>query len=436
MKAKKDFKQIKQYFTDCHHGDSHSVRKLLCSRRQKSNIESIDLPDGSSTFNIDSIFHEFHNHFSQRFTQSTHTTSDTTSHLSNINNILQSFLTTHWHAIQDNIAQNTHHSQITEQEVEEAIKKLNSDSALGLDGLTSNFYKANAIFFVPYLTTIFNLIIIYNWVRESFTRTVIKLIPKKPFPRMVEDYRPISLINTDQKILSHLLANRLKSSLTSLIGSHQTAYLPQRSIHSSLTQVNLNLEQLTDEDCLVACDFSKAFDKLDRTYLFALLEQIGLHPSTLGIIKTMYHHTDAFLDINGSLSPIINMTNGVRQGCPLSLLFILGIEPFLFHLQKNTSILSTSPFKIIAYADDITCCLKINSLQHLFYTINTFSSVTNLYLNLQKTEILCSGSLPNGFVSVPSIKILGVEFSLNNFSNSNEFGNLASTQITNVLQPI
>ena len=56
MKAKKDFKQIKQYFTDCHHGDSHSVRKLICSRRQKSNIESIDLPDGSSTFNIDSIF--------------------------------------------------------------------------------------------------------------------------------------------------------------------------------------------------------------------------------------------------------------------------------------------------------------------------------------------------------------------------------------------
>ena len=48
-----------------------------------------------------------------------------TSHLSNINNILQPFLTTHWHAIQDNIAQNSNHSQITEQEVEEAIKKLN-----------------------------------------------------------------------------------------------------------------------------------------------------------------------------------------------------------------------------------------------------------------------------------------------------------------------
>ena len=417
MKAKKDFKQIKQYFTDCHHGDSHSVKKLICSRRQKSNIESIDLPGGSSTFNIDSIFNELHNHFSQRFTQPIYTTSDTTSHLSNINNILQPFLTTHWHAIQNNIARNTNHSQITEQEVEEAIKKLNSDSAPGLDGLTSNFYKANANFFVPYLTTIFNLIIIYNWVPGSFTKTVIKLIPKKPFPRMVEDYRPISLINTDQKILSHLLAGRLKNSLTTLIGPHQTAYLPQRSIHSSLTQVNLNLEQLTDEDCLVACDFSKAFDKLDRTCLFALLEQIGLHPSTLGLIKTMYHCTDASLDINGSLSPIINITNGVRQGCPLSSrLFILGIEPFLLHLQNNTSIQSTSPFKIIAYAYDITCCLKINSLQHLFYDINTFSSVTNLSLNLQKTEILCSGSLPNGFHSVPTIKILGVEFSLNNLA--------------------
>ena len=210
LKAEEDFKPIKQYITDCHHGDSHSVKKLICSRRQKSNIESIDLPDGSSTFNIDNIY-EFHNHFSQRFTQSIHTTSDTTSHLSDIENILQPFLRTHWNAIQDNIAQNTNHSQVTEQEVEEAIKKLNSDSAPGLEGLTSNFYKANANVFVPYLTTVFNSIIIHNWVPESFTRTVIKLIPKKPVPRTVEDYRPISLINTDQKVLSHLLANRLKT---------------------------------------------------------------------------------------------------------------------------------------------------------------------------------------------------------------------------------
>ncbi len=411
MRAKKDFKQIKHYFTDCHHGDSHSVKKLICSRRQKSNIESLDLPDGSTTSDIDNIFYEFHHHFSQRFTQPIHTTSQ----LSDIENLLQPFLSTHSSAIQANIAQNTHNSQVTEQEVEEAIKKLNSDSAPGLDGLTSNFYKAHANFFTPYLTNIFNLMISHNWVPDSFTRTVIKLIPKKPVSRTVEDYRPITLINTDQKILSHLLANRLKKSLTTLVGPHQTAYLPQRSIHSSLTHVNLNLEYLTEEDCLVACDFSKAFDKLDRTYLFALLQQIGLHPSTLGLIKLMYHHTDAFLDINGSLSPVVNITSGVRQGCPLSsLLFILGLEPFLFHLQRNTAIQSSSPFKIIAYADDITCCLKINSLQYLFDTINIFSSVTNLYLNQQKTEILCSSSLPSGFLSVPTVQILGVQFSITN----------------------
>ena len=131
----------------------------------------------------------------------------------------------------------------------------------------------------------------------------------------------------------------------------------------------------------------------------------------------MYHHTDAFLDINGALSPVINITSGVRQGCPLSsLLFILGLEPFLFHLQHNTSIQSSSLFKIIAYADEITCCLKINSLQYLFHTINTFSSFTNLYLNQQKTEILCSGSLPSGFLSDPTVKILGVQFSIDNLA--------------------
>ena len=141
MKAKKDFKQIKHYFTDCHHGDSHSVKKLIYSRRQKTNIKSVDLPDGSTTFNIDNIFYEFHHHFSQRFTQPIHTTSDPTSQLSDIENLLQPFLRAHSNAIQAKIVQNTINSQVTEQELGEAIKKRNSDSAPGLDGLTSNFYK-------------------------------------------------------------------------------------------------------------------------------------------------------------------------------------------------------------------------------------------------------------------------------------------------------
>ena len=163
---------------------------------------------------------------------------------------------------------------------------------------------------------------------------------------------------------------------------------------------------------------------------FALLKQFGLHSSTLGLIRTMYHHTDAFIDINGSLSPIIHMKNGLRQGCPLSaLLFILGIEPFLFHLQHNSSIQSSSPFKNIAYADDIICCLKINSLRNLFDTINDFSSVTNRHLNLQKTEILCYGSLPTGFQSVATIKIFGRGV-LKQISYPNDFCNLAGAKIT------
>ena len=157
------------------------------------------MPDGSTTFNIDNMFYQFHHHFSQRFTQPIHATSDPTSHLSNIENLLQPFLSTHLNAIQANIAQHTHNSHVTEQEVEEAIKKLNSGSAPGLDGLTSNFYKAHANFFTPYLTIIFNLMISHNWVPEAFSGTVIKLIPKKPVSRTVEDYRPITLINTDRR---------------------------------------------------------------------------------------------------------------------------------------------------------------------------------------------------------------------------------------------
>ena len=83
--------------------------------------------------------------------------------------------------------------------MEEAIKKLNSHSAPGLDGLTSNFYKARANFFIPYLTIMFNLMILHNWDPESFTRTVIKLIPKKPVSRTVETIVRLALLTLIRK---------------------------------------------------------------------------------------------------------------------------------------------------------------------------------------------------------------------------------------------
>ena len=184
---------------------------------------------------------------------------------------------------------------ITEFEVKEAIQKLNSDSAPGPDGLTSKFYKAHASFFVPYLCMIFNLASRNDWVPDSFKKSIIKLIPKKRKPEKAEDYRPISLINTDQKILSHILANRVKTPFGGVIKSHQNAYLENRQIHNSLLQVNINLENLGDDDCLVALDFSKAFDRIDREFIFPSYELLTLTTPQFDSLKQCIKILSLFL---------------------------------------------------------------------------------------------------------------------------------------------
>ena len=68
----------------------------------------------------------------------------------------------------------------------------------------------------------------------SQRQTVIKLIKKKDRDkRYIKNWRPISLLNVDTKILSKAISNKLKTALPTLISLQQTAYVKSRSIGES-----------------------------------------------------------------------------------------------------------------------------------------------------------------------------------------------------------
>ena len=412
-KSRKDLKQMKNFFTDFHNGDSHSVKNHLNRKKAKTRIQTIKINPNDVTCDEDRINQEFVDHFTQRFSKPFLSDDQKESKMAKTHQVISEFCSKKGEQINEIRDICSTRGEILELEVKLAIQKLNPDSAPGLDGLTSNFYKAHSDFFIPYLCRIYNQAFSEKRVPVSFRNAVVKFIPKKDKSEKVEDFRPISLINTDQKILSHILTARIVVPFSKIINSHQTAHLPNRSIHSSLIKVNVGLENFRSSDCLVAVDFSKAFDKIDRDFLFLLLEAISIDERTLSLIKATYDITVAFLDINGFLSHPIKMENGVRQGCPLSaLLFNLGIEPLLLSISDSEEIQSDSMFKVIAYADDLTCCIKKESFDALMTTLNSFSEVTNLTLNNDKTEILCHDEMPNGVQKVATAKILGVNFKI------------------------
>ena len=113
-------------------------------------------------------------------------------------------------------------------------------------------------------------------------------------------------------------------------------------------------------------DFSKAFDCVDRDFMLKMLEYLVIDIGTKSLIKTLYADTRSIIEFNSEFSEVLEITRGVRQGCPLSaLLFNLGMEPLLEIIQNSKKTLTNQKEKVIAYADDITVAVKL--LQSIGY---------------------------------------------------------------------
>ena len=88
------------------------------------------------------------------------------------------------------------------------------------------------------------------------------------------------MINTDQKILSHVLAERNKVSVSEVVGSNQTAHLPNRSIHTTLLKIQKIASEIDDKICIVTIDFSKAFDRINRSFLMQVVDKLNINDIT------------------------------------------------------------------------------------------------------------------------------------------------------------
>ena len=113
----------------------------------------------------------------------------------------------------------------------------------------------------------------------SQRQAIIKLIEKKDRDeRFIKNWRPISLLNVDSKIISKALSEKLKEVLPDLISSQQTAYVKNRHIGESGRLIS-DIIEITEirniEGFLVTMDIEKAFDSLDHNFLIFTLEKYG-----------------------------------------------------------------------------------------------------------------------------------------------------------------
>ena len=290
---------------------------------------------------------------------------------------------------------------ISYEEIKKAVKNLKANKSPGTDGLTAEFYQ----FFYEDIKV--NL---YDSINYSFQnkilsteqrRGILKLIPKKDKDLTnMRSYRPISLLNTDYKIIAHICATRLQKVLPEIISTDQNGYFQGRFIGHNIRTIIDTTQHIIlkkQQAYLLFLDFKKAFDKLDHKFLFNTLHNFGFEKNFIQWIKILYTDIGSCILNNGYTSPYFQIMAGITQGCPISaLLFIIAVECLSIYIKNNNSIkgikMGCVERKITQLADDTTLFLRdIGSIQTTIYALLLFYSVSGLKLNNGKTVVLPIG---------------------------------------------
>ena len=194
------------------------------------------------------------------------------------------------------------------EEIGKALKQLQNDKTPGSDGFTTNFYK----FFWPDLREFLFDSYKYSFEHGMLTcdqrRGILNLIPKgNKDIRFLSNWRPVSILNTDYKILTKALAIRLQSVLPSLIHSDQVGYLKERFIGENIRTIDdimsyTNLKQLSGYILLI--DFEKAFDSIEWSFLQKSLKFFNFGQNFIRWIEILYTKIEGCVSNNGYLSKI------------------------------------------------------------------------------------------------------------------------------------
>ena len=308
-----------------------------------------------------------------------------------------------------------------------------SNKSPGNDGLSKEFFET---FWEEIKDVYINSLKqakIKNTLSISQRQAVIKILEKKDRDkRFVKNWRPISFLNVDTKILSKALAAKLKPVLPSIISSNQTTYVEKRCISESGRLISDIIEICEKENIpayLVTMDLEKAFDSLNHDFLICVLKKIGFGDNFTTWIKILLNDQQSCVLNGGLTTQYFKLERGARQGDPISAyLFIIALEVLFILIKNKDNIkgidLYDHSFLFTAYADDSTFFLKdIVSVRVLIDTFKLFSCFSGLKPNINKCEIAGLGilkgvqkavcGLQNIDLTNDAIKILGIHFSYN-----------------------
>eukprot|EP00253_Pinus_taeda_P002372 PITA_02372 len=289
---------------------------------------------------------------------------------------------------------------VTLEEIEETVKAMKKGTAPGPDGFTVDFYQAGWHFLGKEILELVEESRMNQKVWPAINSTFYALIPKGDNLEDANGSRPIALCNVIYKIITSMIAKRLKPLLDKLISAEQTGFVEGRQILDGLVvtqEVIHSLKVKKQKGMMIKLDLSKVYDRLNRNYLEKVLESFGFNRRWIEWIHSLISSPNFSILVNGTPSKIFNASRGIRQGDPLSpFLFILAAEGLGRFIKKEREANRIKCLKLWGnnlplthqqFVDDIMLFGEptVKEVRHLKRILDLFAEASGLEINIDKS---------------------------------------------------
>lgn len=295
-------------------------------------------------------------------------------------------------------------AEFSMEEVKTAVWSCGGDKAPGPDGFSFAMIKRKWSVLKEDILKMTNDFYQRAYIPVGCNSSFITLIPKVSNPTIVSDFRPISLIGVQYKIIAKLLALRLAKVIDKVVSPVQTAFIKGRQILDGPLLLNETIDwykRRRKKLMLFKIDFAKAYDSLSWDYLFSILQAMGFGSKWISWIKACLTSARSSVLVNGSPTEEFPIQRGLRQGDPMApFLFIIAMEGL--HIAIN-NLVKGNKFKCaninrvrvshLFFADDVMLVGEGNArnMEVIAKALRFFHCISGLKINFDKSSIINIG---------------------------------------------
>ena len=288
-------------------------------------------------------------------------------------------------------AKDCDHMEITKESVVKFMGMIKPNKACGPDNIGGRVLKECKLELAPVLQGLFQKSLDSHKLPAIWKISHITPVPKKPQPKVNNDYRPVALTSIVMKCFERIIVSHLLPLIKPILDPHQFAYRANRSVDDATLTLVHHLYQHLDTGGhharVLMVDFSSAFNTIQPHLMMQKMMSMALNPNIILWVQQFLTGRLQRVCLGTTRSDTIRTNTGAPQGCVIS--------PVLFTLYTNDCVSTHDSCEIIKYADDTAILGKLstNPVRHADY-LNCITDFTDwctanfLELNVSKTKEL------------------------------------------------